>query len=251
MLGDSMRRRRRPDRGRDESDRDPQLAVVWGAVAERGRRVGRWLGIAAAVATTAFGVGYGVAVLVVFPLPDEGAAGVPVPSVVGEVVEDAEEELRAAGLVAARTLSLSGSDRAIGVVVAQSPLPGQQLPRGATVELAVSARSVNVRVPDVVGFGVDRAMDLLARLGFGVARAERVSNEPAGRVLDVRPAPGTQTTLPANVRLTVSTGPPEPVVPDSLETMFDTARFPVRPVPMPSPADTMAGPGRRPGGAQP
>lgn len=247
MLGDSMRRRRRSDRDRREPAAARRRRVLWGGITDdRGRQVWRWIGITAGVAVAAFGVGYVAAVFFVFPLPDEGEAGVPVPAVVGEPVDDAERALRAVGLAAARTLALPGSERAIGIVAAQSPLPGQQLPRGATVELAVSAAAVSVRVPDVTGFGVERATDVLARLGFGVARAGRVSNEPTGRVLDVRPAPGTQTTLPASVRLTVSSGPPEPLVPDSFEALFDTMALPDRTVPIAPRTDTANRPGDRP-----
>lgn len=239
MLGDSLRRRRKPDK-RKRTPPEEKGSVLWGGIAAAGEGPWRWIGIAAAILIAAFGVGYGAAVFVVFPLPDEGAAGVPVPSVVGRTYTDAERDLRTAGLAVVRTAALPVSDEGPGIVVAQNPLPGQQLPRGATVELGVSAEDVRVRIPDVTGFDVDRAAELLVRLGFGIARTERVSGEPAGRVLEVDPAPGTDATLPTTVRLSTSTGPPEPLVPDSFEAVFDTMTFPLMPAPVPEAADTPA-----------
>jgi beta-lactam-binding protein with PASTA domain len=76
-------------------------------------------------------------------------------------------------------------------------------------------------VPDVVGFHVERARGLLERLGFTIQRTDMESTEPAGRVLSMEPGPGARLALPAQLNLTVSTGPPQ-APPDTAVIGVDT-----------------------------
>ncbi|HEX7089622.1 MAG TPA: PASTA domain-containing protein [Longimicrobiales bacterium] len=190
-LGDSIRRRHAP--------------VGW-----RPTGAARWLGIAFAAGLLAFGTGYAIAALVLFPAPAETGAGIPVPGLAGRRLEEAERQLRERGLEVGDVLELPHPDRPAGVVVAQSPLPGQQLRAGARVSLGVSSGPPRARVPDVTGLTAERAAKLAGMAGFEVSRREEESEAPAGTVIRVEPAPGTEHVVPAPLVLVVSSGPPLP-----------------------------------------
>jgi len=151
-------------------------------------------------------------VFVFFPPQQVAPAGIPVPSLYGLNVLAAERKLAQAGLGSLRTVLLPHPTSPEGDVIAQSPLPGQQLRAGADVRVAVSSGPVQVRVPDVLGQPAERVEERLKRIGFAVARVDGESPIEAGRVFAVEPASGTVARLPALVTLHVSLGPP----PDSL-----------------------------------
>jgi eukaryotic-like serine/threonine-protein kinase len=214
MLGDSVRRRQghRAARQREPKPRGGRSA--WK----------KWLPAAIAAAVIPFGVGYLLAVYVFFPPADAGVAGIPVPSVVGLQAVEAEAALTAAGLGALEVSELPHPQQRQGTIIAQSPLPGQQLRAGSVVRVAVSAGPPRAVVPDVVGFEIDRVQRLLIRLGFLIEMRIEESDVPEGRVIRVDPQPGTERELPATVMLTVSSGPPplefepDPLAPDTLRS---------------------------------
>jgi len=202
MLGDSLRRRER---------RGKQAA----AATDTGRRwrPRHWLAVLGAL-TLPFLGGYLLAVRILFPPPAVAASGIPVPTLVGEELEVAQREAVDLGLGPLEVMQLPSPTEAVGIVIAQSPLAGQQMRRGARIRVAVSSGKPRVLVPDVVGFPVERAASLLSRLGFQVQRMDTQSEEPEGQVLDVNPEPGTRLELPARVVITVSLGPPD-IAPDT------------------------------------
>jgi beta-lactam-binding protein with PASTA domain len=204
MLGDSMRRRSRSRRTSDPATR------------------GRWrpLLIAAPIALIVFfALGYLMAVYVLFPpLPEAAATANVVPQLVGRSGAEAQRELVTAGLGALEATELPHPSAPAGRVIAQSPLAGQQLRPGASVSVALSAGRPQVLVPDVHGYGVERAAGMLQRAGFEVLQAGEQSPLPAGRVLGSDPGPGQVLTLPASVTLRVSSGPPpaDTIPPDTV-----------------------------------
>lgn len=206
MLGESVRRRQPRRRAGARS---------WKA----------WLGATLAALVVPFAVGYALAVFVLFPEPDVVAAGIPVPVLVGQTLVDAERALAAVGLGRVDPLELPHPNAPVGQVLAQSPLPGQQLPAGADVRVSVSGGRPRARIPEVAGFSAERAEQLLRRFGFEVSRREQEGDAPAGRVLGTDLMSGTEHELPATVTLFVSTGPPP------VETPPDTAPLPPDTVP--------------------
>lgn len=84
----------------------------------------------------------------------------------------------------------------------------------------VPAHDFTVRIPDVTSGSLDRAHDRLDRAGFDVEVVERYSPSlPPGLVLEQRPEPGRQVSLPPGHRVTVtvtSTTPRIVTVPDVL-----------------------------------
>jgi hypothetical protein len=209
MLGESLRRRQ-PKR---RSSARPEGA---------GGR-GRWkplLWILPLALVVPFAIGYVLAVYVIFPPEQASGAGIPVPDLVGRSLLEARTDLSVAGLGDVEVTELPHPTEAVGIVIAQSPLAGQQLRPGAGVQVAVSGGRARVQVPDVQGFSAQRAEALLRRSGFQVQAATQESNVPAGRVIGTDPPGGEERILPATVTLLVSSGPavvqPDTIPPDTL-----------------------------------
>lgn len=222
MLGDSVRRRQpRGGRGRAD-DREPTERS-----SSRARRLfgggGKWRPLLIALPFALilpFFIGYLIAVFVLFPPTEVSAAGIAVPDMVGSSSTDAQRMLAAAGLGPLEPELLPHPTAAVGEVLAQSPLPGQQLRAGTPVRVALSSGPPRALVPDVLGFSATRAESLLRRAGFEVAVITEQNPAPAGRVLRTDPEPGQERMLPAFITLRVSSGPPEsvePLPPDTLD----------------------------------
>src|SRR5690606_850538 len=179
MRGDSVRRRQPKRRTRERAD---------GPRGERNWR--KILLLVGAALLVPFAIGYIVAVFVLFPPTEVSGSGISVPDLIGQTTSQAQRDLVAAGLGDMETTELPHPDAERGTIIAQSPLAGQQLRQGAGVRVALSSGPARVMVPDVLGFGADRAESMLTRAGFTVTRSEQESPAPAGRVIRTDPDPG-------------------------------------------------------------
>jgi hypothetical protein len=206
MLGESIRRRRglgrkrgtETDEQREQSPGGPRLR--WQV----------WVPAALGAVLLSFGLGYLIAVRMLFPPPAVPAIGVQVPDVIGLSAAEAQRAIMEVGLTLDSVTRMPHPRTPQGVVLAQTPVGGQQVRNGGGVGVAVSIGPARALVPDVRGFTADRAAELLGRRGFQVSLRERLSDEPAGEVVGVEPAAGTELQLPAAVTLHVSMGPPLP-----------------------------------------
>jgi serine/threonine-protein kinase len=88
-----------------------------------------------------------------------------------------------------------------------------------SVSLGVERRSV----PDVSYLRSDRARVALESAGFTVAFDSAEADVPRGSILEIEPAPGTRIPVFGEVRLRVSTGPPEVTVPSLIGMAEQTA----------------------------
>ena len=178
-----------------------------------------------AAAFTLFLIGFLVAVYLLFPPPPAPRDGIVVPNLIGQSSSSAADRLRPLGLDLGDTLVIPSANVAPGIVVAQSPLPGQQLRSGDYVRLGLSAGLPAAVVPDVIGLGAKRAENLLARLGFGVDQTFEPSYRPNGTVIRTAPEAGDRLPLPARVMMVVSGGMlADSVVVDTL-VRADTVRL--------------------------
>jgi beta-lactam-binding protein with PASTA domain len=168
------------------------------------------VGIVLGVLLLTFGIGYLVAARILFPPLPTPKDGIIVPNLSGVAVEEAPRHLRPLGLDVAEVTELAHPTQAAGLIIAQSPLPGQQLRSGGKVRLAVSGGSPRVQIPDVVGFEVARATALLAQLGLSAEQRTEQNERAAGTVIRIVPEPGQSQPVPGRVLLVVSTGPPPP-----------------------------------------
>ncbi|MDB4947933.1 MAG: hypothetical protein JWM27_582, partial [Gemmatimonadetes bacterium] len=162
-----------------------------------------------------FALGYLVVWLLFFPGFARNAI-VTVPDVRGRTFAQAKGDAEDEGLTVAKGTTLSNPYVPAGHVLAQQPLPGQEVTRGAVVHLILSSGPVRRHVPDLAGLDADEATALLARFGFAVAVTAVTSPEYEGKILAALPASGAEVPLPATVRLTVSAGPPKQPAPDVL-----------------------------------
>jgi serine/threonine-protein kinase len=221
MMESALRRRK----GAPRPPEQPGASLPWG----------RWLLRGVLLLAVAFGIGYAVARFILFPPPADVGAGIPVPDLRGEELGEARELLASRGLVVLEVVELPHPEAAAGRVIAQSPLPGQQLRESAGVRLAVSTGRPRGVVPSVAGLMSAAAAEVLARMGFQVEQRVEESPLTQGRVIRVEPAPGTELDLPARVVLYVSAGPPMPElmldsVPGSeLDTLFGPPAGDARP----------------------
>lgn len=235
MLGDSIRRRR-PKRSRPgEKGRPGRKGTrARGGGEDGGGRFAslgwlKWLGVAVAVLLVSFAGGYLLATVVVFPPPETAGAGVPVPSLYGMDRDAAEQRLRGVGLAVGPVTEIASGRTAAGRVIAQEPVPEQQLRPGARVSLAVSAGSPTVRVPPVTGLRGPTARDLLEAAGFEVTVQTVRMPGPSEAVVRSEPAAGTVVRLPTAITIIVNLGPEEPEAPDDLVPIDSPGVAPVEP----------------------
>ncbi len=213
-LGSSLRRSGAgPGRGRggagpwrDWLDRGAEAgrrAVQWA-----GGSGGPWLIAAVVVLIGSFTVGYLISTQILFPRPETAGTGIAVPSLYGESRSEAESAIRTAGLAVGEVTELANRDVERGRVVAQAPVPGQQLRSGGAVSFAVSAGAPVLRVPPVRGLGGEAARELLEAVGFEVdVETLTGAGVPAGTVARADPPAGTQRELPSRVTLYVAEAP--------------------------------------------
>jgi serine/threonine-protein kinase len=137
------------------------------------------------------------------------AAQVPVPAqLLGMSEEQARAAITSAGLVVGAVEPGTSTAAQKGTVIAADPTPGTQVDPGATVDLTVGAGPDTLAVPQVVGLTESGAKANLKSQGFtgSVDTTQVDSLEPAGRVVSIDPAEGTQAAPDATISLGVSTG---------------------------------------------
>ena len=157
---------------------------------------------------TMFGLGYVVATRVVFTVPAPPPDLLGVPDMIGLDLEDAVGRAEVAGLALGAVDSMYHPSAAAGSILGQSPLPGQLALPGAAIEFGISLGPEHRAIPDMIGQRERRARVLLGANGFSVAVDSVEDEEPAGEVVGMEPEAGTGVTLPFEVRLTISLGPP-------------------------------------------
>lgn len=121
--------------------------VLVSVVEARRKLPWKLIGIFALSAIVMFGVGYLLAVRVLFPPPPEPENGIAVPSVTGMTVKQAQDALRALSLRLTEVTEIEHPSVPEGLVIAQSPLAGQQLRELAAVRVAISAGPAKVPAP--------------------------------------------------------------------------------------------------------
>ena len=140
-----------------------------------------------------------------------GKGQVPVPAVVGESRDDAEQALRDAGFKVKVEEAFS-DDVPEGDVISSSPEAGRQATKGSTVTLTVSQGSEGIAVPKVVGLQRAEAEAQLQAAGLKAEVSEQETTQPPGTVMKQDPPSGTRVDRGATVQLTVAKARPE--VPD-------------------------------------
>jgi len=151
-----------------------------------------------------------------------GKPKVRVPGVVGRRRDDAVVALRDAGLTP-RVVEIN-SEKPANTVTAQAPKAGTVLVEGSTVRINVSIGPKPIAVPSVIGVAYESAASQLQGIGFGVARTNVESDEPAGIVVGQDPDAGASRAKGSTITLQVSEGPKTSAIPDVTSQQEDQAR---------------------------
>lgn len=184
-------------------------------------RLAGWL----AGASVAGGLlGYLVATRLMFPAPPPPQDLLAVPDLRGREASLVSGMTEEAGLALGQVEYLTHPVADSGTVLGQSPLPGQLAVPGDSIRVTVSLGPERRTVPSVSSIRADRAIALLEATGFAVQADSVESDEPRGRILSVRPAEGDVVTLPGQVSVRVSLGPPAVPMPDLLGLAEEEAR---------------------------
>lgn len=168
----------------------------------------RFLGMVGLIAALGLGGGYVLSTQLLFPAPPPPGDVARVPDLSGTNLDEALGALSPVGLFLGVVDSLRHPTLPEGAIVGQSPLPGQLAGVGDTVQVALSLGPERRPVPDIIRLRADRARIVLEASGFQVLVDSIESEIPRGRVLDMAPEAGTVATVPVEVLLTVSMGPP-------------------------------------------
>jgi serine/threonine-protein kinase len=154
-----------------------------------------------------FGVGYAVSVY--WMTPRSAGESQAVPRVFGRPLDSAKTALAHAGFRVRMDGGRAGPVPT-GAVLWQDPPPGTMVPPNSTVQLVVSEGPPPATVPDVIGFALPAAEQVVEAAGLKVGRADTVhgGSPEAGVVIATRPAPGNGRPRGTAVDLVVS-GPPD------------------------------------------
>jgi serine/threonine-protein kinase len=136
-----------------------------------------------------------------------GPEQVEVPDVTGGSEDNARSALEGAGLRVGN-ITREVSDEAPGTVIEQSPAGGEQVDKGAAVDLTVAEAT---EIPDVVDLTEEEAQAELEDAGFEVRVRDQAITDPAdeGLVLEQSPAAGEQRRQGSRVTIVVGRAAPE------------------------------------------
>jgi serine/threonine-protein kinase len=117
-----------------------------------------------------------------------------VPALVGQIQDDAENELRRAGLAVGQVTEQEG-DEPRGTVLQLRPDAGQVVPTGTTVDLVISSGPSELLMPDLLGRDAGEARIMLEQLGVPVAPLEYDADSPLTRGSVVLQVPAAGATI--------------------------------------------------------
>jgi len=166
------------------------------------------LGMVAGVIGIGWLGGYNLATRLFFPSAPPPGDLFEVPNLRGLGFASASERLAGSGLALGAIDSLQHPSVAAGLILGQSPLPGQVGQPETAVRVTVSMGPQTRSVPDVRRLDESRARIVLESSGFVVTIDTAEAEEPRGRVIEMDPPPDSVVALPSAIELLVSTGPP-------------------------------------------
>lgn len=135
---------------------------------------------------------------------------VPMPDVRGEMLDDAEQRLRAAGFISVSRVATGTTLNRPGSVISQEPSAGTVVDRSTPVFLGYGlAGSTVVQVPATAGRNSTMAQATLRSAGLVPGSIEYVDEPavPLGSVIRTVPAAGSYTLVDTPVRLVVNAAP--------------------------------------------
>ena len=122
-----------------------------------------------------------------------------------------------------RVERVANADVAIGDVFAQDPIEGAKLARGDIVVLKVSTGKPKVPVPDLIGKSRDDAIAILVKAGLEPNPQPVPSDQQADTVVAQDPHGGVVVVAGSRVRINISKGPKQVVLPSVIGLLYDQA----------------------------
>ena len=159
-----------------------------------------------------------IAAIAAFALGGTGGntGNIPVPNVVGKTLDEATQEIEAAGLEVGNVSERSDDKTEEGKVASQDPAAGTKRAEGDRVNLVISSGTSQSSVPDVTNKTADEARKILTDAGFQVqAGAAKYSDSiEKDRVVQTDPAAGQSIPKNSVVTYYLSLGPEGTDVPN-------------------------------------
>ena len=144
-----------------------------------------------------------------------GAPQTDVPGLRGESLESATQLLQDAGLRLGGQEEQASDDFDPGIVIDQSPQPGERVDEGSAVDVVVSSGPENIVVPSVIGATEEEARAELEAAGLGIDVATEPNDEfDEGRVFAQDPAEGAEVEPDTVVAVLISEGSDGTELPD-------------------------------------
>ncbi|MFI1418080.1 Stk1 family PASTA domain-containing Ser/Thr kinase [Streptomyces sp. NPDC020731] len=133
-----------------------------------------------------------------------------VPPLLGKTEQEARGRLADAGLDAGQVKEAFSDTVERGTVISTDPKAGARIRGNDSVSLTLSKGPQTVRVPDLDGYPLDKARDLLKDDGLepGMVTREFSGTVARGSVISTEPGKGTEVRAGSAVALTVSKGSP-------------------------------------------
>src|SRR5581483_1425965 len=143
-----------------------------------------------------------------------GKGQVKIPDVSNQSLDDAQSQLRDAGLD--YTLQQENSDSVdAGKVTRTDPPAGSQVDKGTIIKLFVSTGKQQVQIPDVSGEDPATAANTLGNKGLTIEQVTQPSDTvESGTVIGTSPAAGSSVAKGSKVQLIVSSGKEQVSVPN-------------------------------------
>jgi serine/threonine-protein kinase len=144
----------------------------------------------------------------------KGPERIVVPDVVGTEFSQAKVDLEGANLVVKEGPKKYDNTLPAGVVIAVSPTVGTEVKAGDQITVTVSKGRAPITVPNVVGKNINEARTILQGLGLTVVEQYKDDSTRAkDEVIAQDPGDGAGAERNDEVKLDVSKGPPQVIVP--------------------------------------
>ncbi|MFI9345887.1 Stk1 family PASTA domain-containing Ser/Thr kinase [Streptomyces sp. NPDC052773] len=133
-----------------------------------------------------------------------------VPAVLGKTQEQAEQRLTDAGLEVGDVEQAYSDTVKRGTIISTDPEPGSRIRQNDSVSLTVSRGPQTVKVPNLAGYRLDKARDVLEDEGLepGMVTRRFSDDVERGFVIGTEPVAGTERKAGSAIALTVSKGSP-------------------------------------------
>ncbi|MEU9209972.1 Stk1 family PASTA domain-containing Ser/Thr kinase [Streptomyces sp. NPDC048415] len=148
-----------------------------------------------------------------------------VPPILSKTEKQAEDQLAKAGLDVKQVKHAYSDTVKRGSVISADPEVGARIRDNASVTLTVSNGPETVKVPDLKGFALFKAKEVLKGDGLAAGMVTRAFSEdvPKGFVISTEPGAGTERHAGSAIAITVSKGSPVEV-PEVTGTSVEDAR---------------------------